>query len=172
MRSKLDRLSPLRSLLFLALGGFICLSFMVGCSKRIDSSRVPSVRDWTNGFLRATGYGHLDPNIGVVERRFKALQEAKRDAYAQLSHEVYALPVNAKKHVADLVSSKREMEEKIDRFVQSAKVVETRFVTDQQIEVDMELYLGASLRSLLGLLEKPPVSKSSHSRPGGTGYEP
>jgi hypothetical protein len=69
-----------RSLLFLSLAGFICILFTVGCSKRVNSDHVPSAKDWTNGFLRATGYGRLDPDIETVERRFKALQEANRDS--------------------------------------------------------------------------------------------
>jgi len=144
----------------------ICSVFLViSCTKNITSDEVPTVKDWMNGFLKVKGYGSLDFQREIGERRFQALQEAKKDAYDQIRREIYSLPIGAQKSVQDLVSNKKEMEMKVNRFVKTAKITQTRVAKGEGIEVDMELYLGASLKSILDLVEKAPNFNKNQDDP-------
>lgn len=135
----------------------ICSVFLlVSCTKNLPSDEAPTVKDWMNGFLKVKGYGSLDFQREIGERRFLALQEAKRDAYDQIRREIYFLPIGTQKTVQDLVNNKKEIATKVERFVKTAKITQTRVVRRKGIEVDMELYLGASLKSILDLVEKAP----------------
>lgn len=149
----------------------ICSIFLiVSCTKNIPSDEVPAVKDWMNGFLKVKGYGSLDFHREIGERRFHALQTAKRDAYDQIRRKIYSLPIGDQKRVQDLVSNKKELAMKVERFVKTAKVTQTVIVRRGGIEVDMELYLGASLKSILDLVEKVPTYNKNqldlHDKPG------
>ena len=144
----------------------ICSVFLlISCAKNIPSDEVPTVKDWMNGFLKVTGYGSLDFQREIGERRFQALQEAKRDAYDQIQREIYSLPIGARKRVQDLVKNKNKMEMKVKRFIKTAKITQTRVAIGEGIEVDMELYLGASLKSILDLVEKAPNFNKNQDDP-------
>ena len=144
----------------------ICSVFLViSCTKNIPSDELPTVKDWMNGFLNVTGYGSLDFKREIGERRFRALQEAKKDAYDQIRRDIYSLPIGAQKSVQDLVNNKKEIKIKVDRFVKTAKITQTRVAMGGDIEVDMELYLGASLRSILDLVEKAPNFNKNQDDP-------
>ncbi|HEX9757068.1 MAG TPA: hypothetical protein VGB26_04620 [Nitrospiria bacterium] len=142
-----------------------CFLFFVSCSKRIENQELPSIKDWSNGFLFVTGRGILHPSFDVGDQRYTALQEARRDAFFQLRREVYALPIDSKNRVEDLVLKDEKLVQKINRFIDGAKVVAFRIIEEEKVEVDMELYLGASLKSLLGLVEKPRLpNKNQNSK--------
>ncbi len=153
------------SICIIYLSIIFCFLALQACSKQLENKGLPSVDDWSDGFLRVTGYGNLDPDLDLGQRRFYALQEAREDAFFQLQREVYALPVDTKNRIGDLVRYDEELHLKVDRFIYSARMVDSRVDKKKGIEIDMELYLGASLRSFLGLVEKPRSSNKNHQSP-------
>jgi len=167
------RFFPFASPLFfkwVLLGGIFC-SFLViiSCSKRVETQGLPSVKDWSNGFIFVIGRGNLNPSFDVGDQRYMAFQEARKDAFFQLRREVYALPVDPKSRIEDLVIGDDDLVQKVNRFIDGAKVLDFRIVKEEKVEVDMELYLGASLKSLLGLVEKPRPNNKDQGSTGRKG---
>ena len=162
--------SPL-FLKFALLGGIFCgFLLIISCSKRVETHGLPSVKDWSNGFIFVTGRGNLNPSFDVGDQRYVAFQEARKDAFFQLRREVYALPVGPKSRIEDSVIGDDELVQKVNRFIDGARVLEFRMVEEEKVEVDMELYLGASLKSLLGLVEKPRPNNKGQNSTGRRGF--
>ncbi len=102
--------------------------------------------------IQAKGHGvePNDPYMSAAERSLMAKRAAKLDALRNLTEEVYGVNIDSDTYVRDFVTRSDEMRARVRAFIQGARVVSERQLSDGSYESIVEIELDP-LRNILGV---------------------
>jgi hypothetical protein len=128
--------------------------------------------DWTQGIVRVTGAGAPPDRGSAAHKRLMAERAATADAYRQLAEAINGVRVDAETLVRDYVTESDVIRTKVNALIKGAQKVNTRYLSDGSIEVDMvvKLYNQAGLSGVIqpqkNRVPPPPVELKPEPQPG------
>lgn len=114
-----------------------------GCEKSFEPFVVNNNPDeWKTQHLNATGIGYLDFKIQeVARRRAFALREAKYDAIDKMTNSVRMLMLYSGISLGVWMDLNMDVKQEVESKIRLIRIYDTRFYTDDRIEVDVFLEL-------------------------------
>jgi len=103
---------------------------------------VPTAPSWVSSIARATGTGIPPQGVSAAESQLMAERAAKMDALRNLTEQVYGVQITATTTVRDFVTQHDQVTAQVSTFLQGAREVAKRQLSDGSIEVDVELSLN------------------------------
>jgi hypothetical protein len=110
----------------------------------------PDVEDqWSPIKITARGGGAPPPNaINPAQARLMAERAAKVDAMRNLVEQAYGVRIDSRTTVRDFVTQSDTIKARVRAYIQGARVIDTRHLSDGSVEVEMELILGYEFRRM------------------------
>jgi hypothetical protein len=106
--------------------------------------------DWTQQVLKCTGIGAPNPNLPMAAQRASALRAAKLDAFRNLLETVKGVTVSSETTVENAMLVSDVIATKVEGHLKGHRVVDTRYMTTGDVEIDVEVPLtGILLDALL-----------------------
>ncbi|RMG67512.1 MAG: hypothetical protein D6715_04580 [Calditrichaeota bacterium] len=99
--------------------------------------------DWTAGVVRATGIGAPNPNMPPSAQRAGAIEAAKRVALRNLLEMVKGVYVNSETTIENAMVSSDLIRTRVEGVVRNFRVVDTRYMSTGDVEVDVEVPLSS-----------------------------
>lgn len=99
--------------------------------------------DWTNGLVRATGIGSPNPNMPPGAQRAGAIEAAKQLALRNLLQMVKGMYLNSETTVENAITTNDVVRSRVEGIVRNFRVVDTRYLSDGSVEVDVEVPLSS-----------------------------
>ncbi len=113
--------------------------------------------DWTNGFIRAKGYGFMDPKKPKGQARLLAERAAVVDARRNLLEIVKGVHITSETVVEDYMTSSDIIVQRVQGLVKNARVIgKPKYYKDGRVEVWVEMRLDELAKNLPA--KKPVVS--------------
>lgn len=105
--------------------------------------------EWTPVKITAKGSGAPPPTaVNPGQARLMAQRAAKADAMRNLIEQAYGVSLSSHTTVRDFVTQNDTIKAKVNNFMRGARVVDTRYLDDGSVEVEMELVLGDAFRAM------------------------
>ena len=101
----------------------------------------PVIPAWAGNSLRVTGVGIALAGTAGPEAAIMAERAAEVDARRKLAEELYGVQINSVTTVTDFVVQYDEVKAEVETFLAGAKKIDTRFLPDGSVEVDIEIPL-------------------------------
>lgn len=100
--------------------------------------------EWLNTVIEVTGTGAVrcDANLSQAQQKLMAKRAALLDAYRQILEQVRGVRIDSQTTVQDLIVEYDEIEAKINGHIKGIRVLNTRYVADGTVEVDMALRIS------------------------------
>lgn len=131
--------------ILLLLSGLIMI--LSGCY--VVSVKETPKAEWVPITIRATGSGAPPANaVNAAQARLMTERAAKLDAYRNLLEQAYGVQISSSSTVRDFILQSDTIKSKVEAFIKGAKVVDTRYLSDGTVQVDMELILGYEFRQM------------------------
>lgn len=124
--------------------------------------------NWTDQVVRATGIGAPNPNMPPGAQRAGAIEAAKTVALRNLLQMVKGMYIDSKTTVENAMVTNDRIETQVNGIVRNFRIVDTRYMSTGDIEVDVEVPLSSFyeiLSELPGGL--PPAGTQGGSTPQG-----
>lgn len=86
--------------------------------------------------------------VNAAQARLMTERAAKLDAYRNLLEEAYGVTIQSSTTVRDFITQNDTIRARVEAYIKGAKVVDTRYLDDGGVEVEMELVLGYEFRRL------------------------
>jgi hypothetical protein len=103
----------------------------------------PTEPEWASQSIRATGSGVPPENVkDPNQARSLAEREAEADAKRNLLKQIWAIQVDSETHVRDYAAQHDELTTRLNAFLADSKKLDTRYLDDGMVEVDMEAPLS------------------------------
>ncbi len=122
--------------LFLALTLNAQLYQQVGASGAIN---------WQDQIIRSTGIGAPNPKMPLAAQRAGAIEAAKRIALRNLLETVKGMAINSETTVENAMIASDVINTQVSGIVRNFKVVDTRYMSTGDVEVDVEIPLSGVL---------------------------
>jgi hypothetical protein len=132
----------------------LCLSLLVilpalvfaqGYEQQIGSGNV----NWTNQVVRATGIGAPNVNLPLPQQRAGAIKAAKMDALRNLLETVKGVNLNSETLVENAIVTSDVIQTKVEGAIKGYRVMDTRYMSSGDVEVDVEVPLTGILSDAL-----------------------
>jgi len=105
--------------------------------------------EWVPIKITAKGGGVPPPTaINQAQARLMAERAAKLDAYRNLLEQAYGVIIHSNTSVRDFVTQSDTIRARVEAYIKGAKVIDTRYLSDGSVEVEMELVLGHEFRRI------------------------
>ncbi|MBC6950450.1 hypothetical protein DWB58_21185, partial [candidate division KSB1 bacterium] len=124
--------------------------------------------DWSQQKLRSTGIAAPNPNLPFGAQRPAALEAAKLVALRNLLQTVNGMAITSETTVKNMVLENDEIRTSVEGYVRGFTVVDTRYMSDTSVEVDVEVPMAG----LADLLLPPGKAVPVGGAPGPVGYPP
>jgi hypothetical protein len=157
---------------------FIALLFFVCALNAQVYQQVPNAGNinWQDQIIRATGIGAPNPKMPLAAQRAGALEAAKRVALRNLLETVKGMSITSETTVLNAMVESDIITTRVTGIVRGFKVVDTRYMSSGDVEVDVEMPLSGVLTdALLPTMGQPmpvgqgyPVDPSGYSLPQNT----
>lgn len=121
--------------------------------------------DWTSQIVRATGYGAPNPNLPPGAQRASAIEAAKTVALRNLLQMVKGMYINSETTVENAMLTSDVIHTQVEGIVRNFRVVDTRYMSTGDIEVDVEVPLS----SFYEILSQIPGGLPPAGQPGQPG---
>jgi len=121
------------------------LVFSQGYMQDTGSGKV----DWTSQMLRSTGIGAPNVNFPLPQQRAGALRAAKMDALRNLLETVKGINLDSETLVENAIVTNDQIQTKVQGAVRGFRVVDTRYMSSGDVEVDVEVPLTGILTDAL-----------------------
>jgi len=147
---------PLKNRLFALLPVFIlvvCAASIVYGQVVTQNVGTSGVVDWSRQTIRSTGIAGVNPNDPPGANRANAITAAKRVAQRNLLETVKGVALTSETTVRNAMIESDIIKTRVEGFVKGSIVVDTRYMSDQSIEVEIEVPLSG-LTDIF--LPKPP----------------
>jgi len=105
--------------------------------------------DWSQQRLKATGIGAPRPDAPPGAQRAGAIIVAKSDALRNLLATAKGIYLTSETTVNNAVLESDVIKTKVEGFLRGFTVVDTRYMSDQSVEVDVEVPLSGLAEALL-----------------------
>ncbi len=125
---------------------FIIILLFSGCQKNIQTTDVLRP-NWSEATLKVTGIAKLQ-NDNAADR-LMSLQKAKSDAFKNLKEELLSIMITDTKTLGEYIKDKEVVKGQVEDFVKRGRITEVRYMPNDSIEVDVELYLGKGFESII-----------------------
>lgn len=119
-----------------------------GCQKNIQTVEILRP-NWAEVTLKATGVDRLPTGVDSAVNRLRSLQKAKVDAYKNLKEEVLNIRITDSKSLGEYIKDKDIVKGQVDEFIKRGRVTAVRYIAEDSIEVDVELYLGKGFELII-----------------------
>lgn len=124
--------------------------------------------DWSQQKLRSTGIAAPNPNLPFGAQRPAALEAAKLVALRNLLQTVNGMAITSETTVKNMILENDEIRTSVEGYVRGFTVVDTRYMSDTSVEVDVEVPMAG----LADLLLPPGKAVPVGGAPGPVGYPP
>jgi len=126
--------------------------------------------NWTDQVVRATGIGAPNPSMPPGAQRAGAIEAAKTVALRNLLQMVKGMYIDSKTTVENAMITSDRIETQVNGIVRNFRIVDTRYMSTGDIEVDVEVPLS-SFYELLSEMPGglPPAGMQSGYSQQGTG---
>lgn len=105
--------------------------------------------EWVPVKITAKGGGAPPPNaISPAQARLMTERAAKMDALRNLLEQAYGVRINSNTYVRDFVTQSDSIRANVDAYIRGARIVDTRYLSDGGVEMEMELVLGYEFRRI------------------------
>ena len=121
------------------------LVFSQGYMQDIGTGKV----DWTSQVVRSTGIGAPNVSLPLPQQRAGALRAAKMDALRNLLETVKGVNLNSETLVENAIVTNDQIMTKVEGAVRGFRVVDTRYMSSGDVEVDVEVPLTGILTDAL-----------------------
>ena len=101
--------------------------------------------NWQDQVLLATGIGAPNPKVPFAAQRAGAIRVAKLDALRQLLETVKGMTLTSETTVRNAMIENDVIETRVSGVVKNFKSVDTRYLSDGSVEVDVEIPLNGIL---------------------------
>jgi hypothetical protein len=105
--------------------------------------------NWQDQIIRSTGIGAPNPKMPLAAQRAGALEAAKRVALRNLLETVKGMAINSETTVENAMIASDVINTQVSGIVRNFIVVDTRYMTTGDIEVDVEIPLSGVLSDAL-----------------------
>jgi len=122
------------------------------------------VVNWQEQMLRATGIGSPNPQVPLAAQRAGAIRAAQMDALRQILETVKGMSLNSETTVRNAMIENDVIQTRVSGVVQNFRKVETRYLSDGSVEVDVEMPLSGVL------LDAVLPQGVGGAQPGGLSY--
>lgn len=123
--------------------------------------------NWTDQIVRATGYGAPNPNLPPGAQRASAIEAAKTVALRNLLQMVKGMYINSETTVENAMVTSDVIHTQVQGIVRNFRVVDTRYMSTGDIEVDVEVPLSSFYEILSQI---PGGLPPAGQQPPQTGY--
>ncbi len=95
--------------------------------------------NWTTQTIRSSGIGAPNPNAPLAAQRAGAIRAARLDAYRNALEAVKGVFLSSETTVENAMLTSDVIKTRIDGAIKGAKVVDTRYMSTGDVEVDIEV---------------------------------
>ena len=114
--------------------------------------------NWQDQIIKSTGIGAPNPKMPLAAQRAGALEAAKRVALRNLLETVKGMAINSETTVENAMIASDIINTQVSGVVRNFKVVDTRYMSTGDVEVDVEIPLSGVLAdALLPLQQGSPM---------------
>ncbi|MBF2054480.1 MAG: hypothetical protein IGS03_13615 [Candidatus Sericytochromatia bacterium] len=141
-------------------------------TQQVTETRGSVTINWTEGLIQVTGSGSPPDRGNLHQRRLMAERQALTDAFRQLAEVTQSLRVDAETLVRDYTLESPMLKEQVSNLVKNAQRLDTRYLDNGTIEVDLalKLYNSSGLNGILQpqkhIVPPPPVTLEADPQPG------
>jgi len=112
--------------------------------------------NWQDQLIRSTGIGAPNPNMPLAAQRAGALEAGKRVALRNLLETVKGMSITSETTVENAMVQSDLIQTRVEGIVRNFRVVDTRYMSDGSVEVEVEIPLsGVLLDALLPQMGVP-----------------
>lgn len=86
--------------------------------------------------------------VNPAQARLMTERAAKMDAMRNLLEQVYGVRITSNTTVRNFITQNDTIRSRVDAFIRGAKVVDTRYLDDGSVEIEMEIVLGYEFRRI------------------------
>ncbi len=127
-----------RTLFLIGLAALVpCLVSGQGYVQSVGSGDV----NWTSQVVRATGIGAPNVAMPLPQQRAGALRAAKMDALRNVLETIKGVALNSETTVENAIVASDVIKTKVEGAVRGFRVVDTRYMSSGDVEVDVEVPL-------------------------------
>jgi hypothetical protein len=101
--------------------------------------------NWQDQIIRSTGIGAPNPKMPLAAQRAGAIEAAKRVALRNLLETVKGMAINSETTVENAMIASDVINTQVSGIVRNFKVVDTRYMSTGDVEVDVEIPLSGVL---------------------------
>ncbi len=129
--------------------------------------------NWQDQIIKSTGIGAPNPKMPLAAQRAGALEAAKRIALRNLLETVKGMSITSETTVRNAMMENDVITTQVSGIIRGFKVVDTRYMSSGDVEVDVEVPIsGVLANALLPTMGQPmavgqgfPVDPSGYSLP-------
>jgi len=105
--------------------------------------------EWVPFRVTAKGGGAPPPNaVNQAQARLMAERAAKIDAMRNLLEQAYGVTIRSHTTVKDFITQNDTIRAKVDAYIKGARVIDTRYMSDGSVEIEMEVILDYQFRRM------------------------
>lgn len=105
--------------------------------------------NWTEQVIRCTGVGGANPNLPLAAQRASAERAAKVDAMRNLLETLKGVNISAETTVENHLLASDVIHTRVEGVLQNFRVVDKRYMSTLDVEIDIEMPLTGSLLNTL-----------------------
>ncbi|NOX38198.1 MAG: hypothetical protein GXO78_11765 [Calditrichaeota bacterium] len=136
----------------------LLVGFVAGYSQYYQQLNNFGGIDWTAQVVRATGIGAPNPNLPPGAQRASAIEAAKVVALRNILQIVKGVYVNSETTVENMMLTSDVIRTKVEGVVRNYRVVDIRYVSTGDVEVDVEVPLSAFYEIFLNVPQQSGAS--------------
>jgi hypothetical protein len=104
---------------------------------------------WAPVRVTAKGGGAPPPNaVNMAQARLMAERAAKVDAMRNLLEQAYGVTIKSRTTVKDFITQNDTIKARVNAFIKGAKVIDTKYLSDGSVEIEMEVILDYEFRRI------------------------
>ncbi|TAN40082.1 MAG: hypothetical protein EPN25_08840 [Nitrospirae bacterium] len=109
----------------------------------------PPAGEWVPIKVTAKGGGAPPPNaVNAAQARLMAERAAKVDAMRNLLEQTYGVTIKSRTTVKDFITQNDTIKARVNAYIKGAKVIDTKYLSDGSVEVEMEIILDWEFRRI------------------------
>lgn len=145
MNMKMQKLNGLLVLCLLIFAGFQA-AIAQGVVQKVDDA---GVVDWGAQIIRASGIAGINPNLPPGAQRASAIEAAKLAALRNLLQAVQGVNLTSETTVRNATLENDVIQSQVSGAVRHFTIVDTRYLSDQSVEVEIEVPITGVLADAL-----------------------
>jgi len=129
---------------------FVVMTMAVALNAQV-LQQVPNAGNinWQDQIIRATGIGAPNPKMPLAAQRAGALRAARNDALRNLLETVKGVSINSETTVLNAMVESDVIQTQVSGIIKNFRVVDTRYMSSGDVEVDVEVPLSGVLTDAL-----------------------